>query len=131
MQVTLTVAEKPYEVSYPAGMALEAVAQEFCIRNAAVFGITRNEQLPNCISPVAEYLHNAANPKQQRSPQMLTVPITIGNTKYDITFPAGSAANAVAQEFCVRNAATIGITTNEQLPGCIGPVSDYLVNQFA
>jgi hypothetical protein len=127
----MTIAGTPYEVAYPAGMSLEAVAQEFCIRNAAVFGITKNEQLPNCMRPVAEYLHNAANPTAQKTPEMLTVPLTIGQTKYEITFPAGAAANAVAQEFCIRNAGAIGITTNEELPNCVGPVSDYLVNQFA
>lgn len=61
---------------------------------------------------------------------MLTIPLNIGEKRYELTFPAGSKANAVAQEFCVRNAASIGITTNEQLPGCIGPVVDYLVNTF-
>lgn len=131
ISATLNIANTPYEISYPAGLSLESVAQEFCIRNAGAFGITKDEQLPNCIRPVAEYLHNAANPAQKTAPQMLTVPITIGETKYEMTFPAGSAANAVAQEFCVRNAATIGITTNEELPNCVGPVSDYLINQFA
>ena len=47
--------------------------------------------------------------------------------QYEISFPAGSAANAVAREFCVRNAETFGITTEDQLPGCIGPVAEYLV----
>ena len=31
-----------------------------------------------------------------------------------------------AQNFCVQNAASLGITKNEELPGCIGPVTDYL-----
>lgn len=131
ISATLTVGGQPYDISYPADLSLEAVAQEFCVRNAAAFGITTNEQLPGCIRPVAEYLFNAANPQQQKEPEMLTVPLTIGDTNYKISFPAGSVANTVAQEFCVRNAATIGITTNEQLPGCVGPVADYLVNSFA
>ena len=43
LQATLTVGGNPYEISYPAGLPLEAVAQEFCVRNAAAFGITTNE----------------------------------------------------------------------------------------
>lgn len=72
-QASLTIGGTPYEISYPDNLPLDAVAQEFCIRNAAVFGITANEQLPNCIGPVADYLFNAANPKQQKQPQMVTV----------------------------------------------------------
>lgn len=99
------------------------------MRNAAAFGITTEDQLPGCIGPVADYLVNAATPRRAEEPAKIRVPMTIKGKQYSVDFAAGSRLDEVAREFCVRNAADFGITLNEQVPNCAGPVADFLSAQ--
>ena len=59
---------------------------------------------------------------------LLQIPVTIGNKQYEIKFAVDAKAtfNSVARDFCVSNAASLGITTEAELPGCIGPIADYV-----
>jgi hypothetical protein len=123
------VAGTRYEVSFPAGSAATGVAREFCIRNAASLGITTDDQLTGCIGPVADYLVNAVAPRRAEEPAVVRVPLTIGGNQYSIDYAAGSALDAVAREFCVRNAADFGITLEEQVPNCARPVAEFLSAQ--
>jgi hypothetical protein len=124
--VPLEVAGTRYEVSFPAGSAANAVAREFCVRNAAAFDITTEDQLPGCVGPVADYLVNAVAPRRAEEPAVNRVPIEIGGQQYSIDYRAGAKLEEVAREFCVRNAAAFGITTEEQIPNCAGPVTQFL-----
>jgi hypothetical protein len=126
IQVPLEVAGTRYEVSFPAGSAANAVAREFCVRNAAAFGITTEDQVPGCVGPVADYLVNAVAPRRAEEPAAVRVPIEIAGRQYSIDYRAGSNLEEVAREFCVRNAVDFGITLNEQVPNCAGPVAQFL-----
>lgn len=125
----LEVAGTHYEVSFPSGSAANAVAREFCIRNSNTLGITKEDQLPGCIGPVADYLVNAVAPRRAEQPAVIRVPMNIGGKQYSVDYAAGSGLDEVAREFCVRNAADFGITLNEQVPNCAKPVADFLSAQ--
>lgn len=116
-------------MSFPSGSAANGVAREFCVRNAAAFGITTEEELPGCVGPVADYLVNAVAPRRAEEPAVIRVPIEIGGQKYSVDYAAGSSIQQVAREFCVRNAADFGITLEEQVPNCAGPVAEFLNSQ--
>ena len=115
-----------YEISFPAGSAANAVAREFCVRNAAAFDITTEDQLPGCMGPVADYLVKAVTPSTADEPAVVRVPLEIGGRQYSVNYHAGSNLEVVARDFCVHNAADFGITNNEQIPNCAGPVTQFL-----
>ena len=51
---------------------------------------------------------------------------------YEITFsPSVTTADVAAREFCIRNAAAFEITTEEQLPACVGPVTAHIRRELA
>lgn len=118
-----------YEVSFPSGSAANAVAREFCVRNAGALGITTEDQLPGCVGPVAEYLVNAVAPRRAEEPAVIRVPMSIGGRQYSVDYAAGAALDAVAAEFCIQNAADFGITLQEQVPNCARPVAEFLSSQ--
>ena len=120
---------KAYPIRYNAHeVASTDAAKQFCVRNAAAFGITTNDALPNCVTPVAEYL------KQQTKNEMeiyaakntIVVPVTISDIKFDVTFRTDqSSASDMAIRLCSEHAGALGVT-KETLPACVGPVSKYL-----
>ena len=122
----MEVAGTQYEVSFPSGSAANVVAREFCVRNADAFGITTEDQVPGCAGPVADYLVKAVTPRRAEEPSIVRVPIDIEGRHYSVDYRAGSPLDQVALEFCVQNAADFGITKNEQLPNCAGPVAQFL-----
>lgn len=74
---------------------------------------------------------------QQAQPTVLDVPLTSNGNEYRIRFLATSPLADVTREFCITNAATLGIQplTEESLPGCQLPVEahirDYYQNALA
>ena len=71
LQVPLEIGGKHYEIQYAAGASLEQVGREFCIRHAADFGITLDEQVPNCARPVVGFL--SSHIPKAALPTVLTV----------------------------------------------------------
>jgi hypothetical protein len=69
------VGGKKYTIEFaPSGVvSLEDTAKIFCVQNAASLGITKNDELPGCIAPVAQYLLTAVNPKRTEQPKMISV----------------------------------------------------------
>lgn len=145
----LDIAGKRYSVDYRAGSNIGDVAREFCVRNAADFGITTNEQIPNCAGPVAEFLTSQATPKASpptvvdvrflhvplclyrvliHMTLLLQIPLTIAGKKYVVQYAPNGVVSVqdTAKIFCVQNAASLGLTQDSELPGCIAPVAEYL-----
>jgi phage tail sheath gpL-like len=120
--IPVEIAGTRYDVSFPEGSAANDVAREFCVQNAAAFDITTEEQMPGCVGPVADYLVKAVAPEDG----VIRVPIEIAGQQYTIDYRAGAKLEEVAREFCVRNAAAFGITTEEQMPNCVTPVTQFL-----
>jgi hypothetical protein len=66
-----------YQISFnPRTQSTEAAARNFCIRNAAAFEITTEDQLPSCVGPVSNHLQrelnaagSAARPPARRQPE--------------------------------------------------------------
>ena len=68
------------------------------------------------------------------SQELLTVPMTVGQTQYQVRFnPATDSTAAVARNFCIEQAESLGYTpesplTDENIGQCVGPIQEFLSN---
>lgn len=113
------------------------------------------QNIGGCVTPVATYLQNTlaeynsqqrqqatatapqqtqtqaqqAQPAQQAvAPQdkLVSIRVRIDPNTYEVRFnPEKEPILQVAQNFCVTQSESLGLTS-ETLPGCVGPVAEYL-----
>lgn len=118
----------------PTEASILQVSRDFCIRNQAALGIQplTEESLPGCQQPLVNALVQAVR-DDAASKQMAEVRVPIGDNEYLVRFrPAVEPVEQVARDFCITNAATLGLTqlTEQTLPGCQTPVAQYLAAQL-
>lgn len=69
---------------------------------------------------------------QQTQPTVLEVPLASNGNEYMIRFLSTTPLGDVTREFCISNAASLGIQslTEESLPACQGPVERHIRDYF-
>lgn len=126
LRVTMTIGGNEFEIRFPpATTTAESAARDFCVKHAEILGVTR-ETFSDCLTPVMQYLQGEVNRLFPQKSEDLLIPIQIGKVVHQIRYnPDTQDADAVAREFCVTNAAAIGLD-QDALPNCVLQVGGYV-----
>ncbi len=126
LEFQVSVNQKPFSLSFmPERQSSAAVARSLCIQRAQEFGLTEETIVPNCVTPVAEYV--AKQVEQWVESKKVIVPITVSNQTVNLTiFPERESSVAVARSFCVNNAKVLSLTNENIVQRCISPLNDIV-----
>lgn len=135
MRTVLTFgdAKVPFDF-YPTEESILSVSRNFCINNQEALGISplTEQSLPGCQQPVVDALVQAVR-NEAAAKQMVEVKVNVSGNQYAVRFrPAVEPVAQVARDFCITNAASLGLAqlTEETLPACQTPVAQYLQAQL-
>ena len=132
VSVPLKIGDLEYSVTLqPTAEGVAEMSRRFCAERASEFldDVSADGGLESvCVVPVYNYLENAVMAmKRPDAPPTLKVPVSIGGTQYEITFPRSDiGAMRMASEFCLKEGTKIGITADTFYDRCLLPLGDYL-----
>lgn len=131
LEVPVNIQGKTFDISFmPEIQSATSMADRLCRQHASLIGVNQ-ETLPACVNPVQNYLQQEVS--KWSAEKTLEVSVPIGTNVFEVKFmPERQSAQDMAAQLCVNNANLIGIT-QETLPSCTDPVTDYLqkaVNQW-
>lgn len=124
LEVPINLQGNRFDVSFmPEIQPASMMADRLCRQHASVIGVDE-QTLPQCVSPVTDYLQSAV--RRWAAEKTLEVSVPIEQSVFELRFmPERRSAESMATQLCVDNAQMLGVT-QETLAGCISPVMQYL-----
>lgn len=125
LDVPVTIEGYTFDVSFlPEVQSSSDLATNVCTQYAGAVGTLTAEASALCNQRVSSYLQSTVN--SWAAEKTLEIPLTIKDTTFDVRFlPERESAQNVATRICTEHAQRLELDENS-LPGCIGPVTDYL-----
>lgn len=123
LEVVVNVNEMPYTLRFmPERVPAVDMARKLCVDQAEALVLTEETIVPNCVSPVTDYL--VASIDNWLKEKTISIPIKFGEQTSQLEFmPERENSLYVARKFCAGASEALGLTNETVVTECINPVT--------